>query len=76
MPQRAISRLHHVVLDCPDPGALASFYSARLGLPITCESDDWVVVAESDRHSGPAFQLAPDRRSSAIRPARSSGTPT
>lgn len=62
MPERAIGRLHHLVLDCPDPGALASFYSALLGLPISYESDDWVVVAESDRHSGLAFQLVPDHR--------------
>ena len=54
-----IGRLHHVILDCPDPLALASFYSALLGRPITYRSDDFCVVAESDRHSGLAFQLAP-----------------
>ncbi|HEU4946175.1 MAG TPA: VOC family protein [Kribbella sp.] len=26
-----IGRLHGVVLDCPDPGALASFYQRLLG---------------------------------------------
>ena len=30
-----IGRMHHVVLDCPDPAALAAFYSALLGLPVT-----------------------------------------
>jgi catechol 2,3-dioxygenase-like lactoylglutathione lyase family enzyme len=55
-----IGRLHHVVLDCPDPTALAEFYSALLGLPITYRSDDWVVVAANDTTSGLAFQLAPD----------------
>ena len=30
-----IGRLHHVVLDCPDPAALAAFYAELLGLPIT-----------------------------------------
>jgi catechol 2,3-dioxygenase-like lactoylglutathione lyase family enzyme len=55
-----IGRLHHVVLDCPDPRALAAFYSELLGRPITYDSDDWVVVAENDRSSGLAFQLAPD----------------
>ncbi len=59
-----LGRLHHVVLDCPDPAALAAFYSELLGLPVTYRSDDWVVVAASDRSSGLAFQLAPDHRPS------------
>jgi catechol 2,3-dioxygenase-like lactoylglutathione lyase family enzyme len=54
-----IGRMHHVVLDCPDPDALAAFYSALLGLPVTHRSADWVVVAASDASSGLAFQLAP-----------------
>lgn len=57
-----IGRLHHVVLDCPDPQALAAFYSELLGQPVTYRSDDWVVVAASDRASGLAFQLAPDHQ--------------
>jgi catechol 2,3-dioxygenase-like lactoylglutathione lyase family enzyme len=57
-----IGRLHHVVLDCPDPGALAAFYSELLGLPVTYRSDDWVVVAANETSSGLAFQLAPDHR--------------
>jgi len=57
-----IGRLHHVVIDCPDPRALAGFYSELLGLPITYQSRDWVVVAENDTTSGLAFQLAPDHR--------------
>lgn len=57
-----IGRMHHVVLDCRDPAALAAFYSELLGLPITYTSPDWVVVATSDRASGLAFQLAPDHR--------------
>lgn len=52
-------RLHHLILDCPDPRALAAFYSALLGQPVTYDSDDFVVVAESDTTSGLAFQLAP-----------------
>ncbi len=57
-----IGRMHHVVLDCQDPAALAAFYSELLGLPVTYASPDWVVVATSDRASGLAFQLAPDHR--------------
>ena len=43
-----IGRMHHVVLDCPDPAALAAFYSALLGLPVTYRDSDWVVVAAND----------------------------
>jgi catechol 2,3-dioxygenase-like lactoylglutathione lyase family enzyme len=57
-----IGRLHHVVLDCPDPAVLATFYAALLGQPITYRSDDWVVVAHNDTSSGLAFQLAPDHQ--------------
>jgi catechol 2,3-dioxygenase-like lactoylglutathione lyase family enzyme len=53
-------RLHHVILDCPDPRALARFYCELLDHPITYESDDFVVVAANDTTSGLAFQLAPD----------------
>jgi len=58
----AIGRLHHVVYDTPDPMALARFWSPVLGLPITYAAADWVVVAPDDRHSGMAFQRAPDHR--------------
>lgn len=54
-----IGRPHHLAYDCVDPLALARFYSALLGLPVTFTSPDWVVVAESDHASGFAFQRAP-----------------
>jgi catechol 2,3-dioxygenase-like lactoylglutathione lyase family enzyme len=57
-----IGRMHHVVLDCRDPAALAAFYSGLLGLPVTYTSPGWVVVSASDRTSGLAFQLAPDHQ--------------
>jgi catechol 2,3-dioxygenase-like lactoylglutathione lyase family enzyme len=57
-----IGRLHHVVLDTPDPARLARFYADLLGLPITYTSDDWLVVAQDETTSGIAFQLAPDQR--------------
>ncbi len=55
-----IGRLHHIVLDCPDPGALARFYAELLGWPITWQQPDWVVVAASDRSAGLAFQPVAD----------------
>ena len=57
-----IGRRHHVVIDCPDPAALAGFYSELIGLPVTYSSPGWVVVAEDDTSSGFAFQLAPDHQ--------------
>lgn len=54
-----IGRMHHVVLGCPDPAALARFYSTLLGLPVTYRDNDWVVVAANDTACGLAFQRAP-----------------
>jgi catechol 2,3-dioxygenase-like lactoylglutathione lyase family enzyme len=58
-----IGRLHHVVIDCPDPAALAAFYSELIGVPITYRSADWVVISANDHSSGIAFQLAADHQS-------------
>jgi catechol 2,3-dioxygenase-like lactoylglutathione lyase family enzyme len=55
-----IGRLYSVVLDCPDPAALASFYTELLGLPRTDTDDDWVDIG--DDHTRLSFQLAPDLR--------------
>jgi catechol 2,3-dioxygenase-like lactoylglutathione lyase family enzyme len=57
-----LGRLHHVVVDCPDPAALGAFYSRLLGLHVTYHSDDWVVVAANDTTSGIAFQRAADHQ--------------
>ena len=57
-----IGRMHHVLIDCPEPAKLARFYSELLGLPVTYRSETWVVVAENDTTSGVAFQLAPDHQ--------------
>ncbi len=40
-----IGRLHHLILDCPDPIASARFWSALLGEPVTWAEDDFVVVS-------------------------------
>jgi catechol 2,3-dioxygenase-like lactoylglutathione lyase family enzyme len=57
-----IGRLHHIAIDCPEPGALAGFYSELLGLPVTYESPDWVVIAANETSSGLAFQRAPEHQ--------------
>ena len=56
------ARLHHLVLDCPDPRLLARFYARLLDQPVTYDSADFVVVSPDDRTSGLAFQRAPDHR--------------
>jgi catechol 2,3-dioxygenase-like lactoylglutathione lyase family enzyme len=40
----AIASLRAVVLDCPDPRALAEFYRQLLGGEITKDEDDWVAL--------------------------------
>lgn len=56
-----IGRLHHLILDCPDPAALAAFYSALLDQPVTYADDDFVVVSDNSRSSGLGFQRSPDQ---------------
>jgi catechol 2,3-dioxygenase-like lactoylglutathione lyase family enzyme len=56
------ARLHHLIIDCPDPAQLARFWSALLGQPITYADDDFAVVSANDSTSGLAFQRAPDHR--------------
>jgi catechol 2,3-dioxygenase-like lactoylglutathione lyase family enzyme len=56
-----IGRLHCVAIDCPDPEALAAFYSELLGLPDIEREGGWVVIHDG---SWPriGFQPAPDHR--------------
>ena len=58
----ALGRLHHVILDCPDPATLAAFWSKILELPITYADNDFAVVSVNDHTSGLAFQRSPDHR--------------
>lgn len=52
-------RLGNIALDCPDPAALARFYSELTGWPIVRADHDWIDV---DAGAGVmlSFQLAPD----------------
>ena len=54
-----IARMRTVVIDCPDPAALAEFYRAVIGGQVTSAADDWVVL---EPEGGPrmAFQQADD----------------
>ena len=56
-----IGRLAGVVLDCPDPQALAAFYSELLGLPIARVDGDWVDISDG-KTVCLSFQHAPDHQ--------------
>jgi predicted enzyme related to lactoylglutathione lyase len=56
-----IARMRSIVLDCPDPKALADFYAALVGWKIIRSEEDWVTVSDG----GPVrlcFQRAPDHK--------------
>ncbi|MFI6340143.1 VOC family protein [Streptomyces sp. NPDC050535] len=43
-----VARMRSVVLDCPDPRALARFYAHVVGGTPQAEDDDWVVLPVPD----------------------------
>ncbi|WTV60920.1 VOC family protein [Streptomyces sp. NBC_00035] len=53
-----VVRMRSVVLDCPDPRALAAFYAGVLGGTPQGEDDQWVVLDVPDGYRL-AFQRAP-----------------
>jgi catechol-2,3-dioxygenase len=54
----ALARMRSVVLDCPEPRALADFYQRLLGGEITAVEPDWVVLEVGGLQL--AFQQAED----------------
>jgi hypothetical protein len=57
----AIARYPTFVLDCPDPGALASFYGALLDWKPDVE-DDWAEIRPADGSTCICFQQVEDYR--------------
>ncbi|AGZ45655.1 VOC family protein [Actinoplanes friuliensis] len=55
-----IGRLDTVVIDCPDPRALAGFYSELLGMHVVHDEDGWVTIRTDSDAPGLGFQKAPD----------------
>jgi len=53
-----LAGMRSVVLDCPDPRALAVFYQGVVGGEVTVVEDDWVVLIVDRLRL--AFQLADD----------------
>jgi catechol 2,3-dioxygenase-like lactoylglutathione lyase family enzyme len=54
-----IGRLRSTVIDCPDPRALAAFYSELLGMHVVQIGDDWVKIRYDSDAPAIAFQKAP-----------------
>ncbi len=44
-----VARMHSVVLDCPEPKALAGFYAGLLGWKVAYEEEGWVTLAGDDQ---------------------------
>ena len=57
-----IGRLHGIVVDCPDPGALAAFYQELLGMQRVQDEGDWVVIGDAPDRPGVAFQRVAHHR--------------
>jgi catechol 2,3-dioxygenase-like lactoylglutathione lyase family enzyme len=55
-----IGRLHGIVIDCPDPSALAAFYQELLGMVRVQDQDDWVAIGDAPDRVGLAFWRAAD----------------
>jgi len=56
-----IGRMHKVVIDCPDPSALARFYAEVLGFEVIYADEDWVTIGKGDG-TRLGFQRAPDHQ--------------
>ncbi|MEU8004855.1 VOC family protein [Catellatospora sp. NPDC049111] len=55
-----IGRWHGLIIDCPDPSALAGFYQELLGMERVYEEGDWVVIGDAPDRPGVAFQRVAD----------------
>lgn len=51
-----IGRWHGLIIDAPDPGALAAFYEQLVGMQRIQDEGDWVVIGDAPDRPGIAFQ--------------------
>jgi catechol 2,3-dioxygenase-like lactoylglutathione lyase family enzyme len=59
----SFARMSGVALECPDPAALADFYSRVTGWPIVFTDPDWYSVGESqDTDLHLSFQRSPGHK--------------
>lgn len=49
-------QVHGIVIDCPDPDALATFYQDLTGMIRVDDEARWVVIGDSPDRPGLAFQ--------------------
>lgn len=52
---RMIGRWHGLVIDCPEPRALAEFYEELLGMVRVQDDDGFVVIGDAPDRPGVAF---------------------
>ncbi len=57
-----VKALSGVVLDAPEPRALARFYSDLMGWQVVTDDPTWVVIEGPDGGTHLSFQLEPDLR--------------
>ena len=57
-----IGRWHGLVIDCPDPSALARFYEQVFGMQRVQDEGHWVVIGDAPDRPGLAFQRVSDFR--------------
>ncbi|MEU0177055.1 VOC family protein [Streptomyces massasporeus] len=57
-----IGRLFSLVIDCPDPSELASFYEVLLSLPRVVDTTDYVVLQNTTGTETVTFQRVDDFR--------------
>ena len=57
-----VGRWHGLIIDCPDPGELASFYERLLGMIRVQDEGDWVVIGDAPDRPGVAFQRVAEFR--------------
>ena len=55
-----IGTLHGIVIDCPDPDLLATFYQELLGMQRVQDEGDWIVIGDAPDRPGVAFARVPD----------------
>lgn len=55
-----IGTFNCLVIDCPDPRALADFYERLMGLDRVEESDDWVTLGDAAQPPRVALQRVAD----------------
>ncbi|MEV6638192.1 VOC family protein [Actinoplanes sp. NPDC051470] len=57
-----IGRWHGLIIDTPDPSALASFYQSLVGMQRIQDEGDWIVIGDAPDRPGIAFQRVTDHQ--------------